>query len=77
MIRHTIPQPPMRLFALSLLSVTVLAACSVETRHRWWQTLDPAGYKHTHSKVFNPQRYRDEPSEKMTEREMAEFDLSQ
>lgn len=77
MIIHTLRQPHMRLLFLSLTALVAVPACSVETRHRLWQTLDPAGYKHTHSKVFNPQRYRDEPSEKMTEREMAEFELSQ
>jgi hypothetical protein len=67
----------MRLLGLCLLSISFLCACSFETRHRWWQKLDPAGYKHTHSEVFNPMKYRNEPSAKMTGQEMDGFDLSQ
>jgi hypothetical protein len=51
-----------------------LAACSVESRHRLWQKLDPAGYKHAHSEVFNPQKYRREmPQDPGEEIELSEL----
>ncbi len=49
-----------RLFILPCVSaLAVLASCSSESRDRLWRTLDPAGYKHAHSEVFNPKRYQD------------------
>lgn len=62
-------QPGMRL--LFLLTTLALAACTSASRHRLWQTLDPAGYKHAHSEVFNPKKYRrDVPRETLEEKEM-------
>jgi len=55
---HTVTQPAMRFFPLAVISILSLAACTTESRHRLWQTLDPAGYKHAHSEVFNPKKYR-------------------
>jgi hypothetical protein len=36
----------------------VLSGCSSERRDRLWRTLDPAGYKHSHSASFNPQKFQ-------------------
>lgn len=52
--------PGMRLLFLPLITTFALAACTMESRHKLWQTLDPAGYKHAHSEVFNPKKYRRE-----------------
>lgn len=43
---------------LVLAPVLILASCSYEARDRLWRKLDPAGYKHTHSEVFNPEGYQ-------------------
>lgn len=40
--------------------ITLLCGCSADSRDRLWRTLDPAGYKHAHSEVFNPRRYQKE-----------------
>lgn len=57
---------------LSYLCLLMVTGCSSETRDRWWQTLDPAGYKHHHSEVFNPRKYRSEdaPAPKPDAREL-------
>ncbi|MEZ5387390.1 MAG: hypothetical protein R3F13_17910 [Prosthecobacter sp.] len=47
-----------RLLLLSPAVLTLLVGCSYETRDLWWKKLDPAGYKHTHSEVFNPHGYQ-------------------
>ncbi len=39
-----------------LLFLLTLAACSSERRDRLWQTLDPVGYKHSHSESFNGEK---------------------
>lgn len=66
--------PHRRLLFIPLIMVFALAACSVESRHRLWQTLDPAGYKHAHSEVFNPQKYRSEmPQDPGEEIELSEL----
>ena len=68
----------LRLFFIPLITVLALAACSVESRHRLWQTLDPAGYKHAHSEVFNPKKYRREiPQDSGEEIELSELPLLQ
>jgi len=57
-----------------LLTTLALAACTTESRHRLWQTLDPAGYKHAHSEVFNPKKYRREaPRETLEENRAQEL----
>ena len=43
---------------LALIWLIALPGCTSASRHKLWQTLDPAGYKHTHSEVFNPKKYR-------------------
>lgn len=43
---------------LRLALLTLLPACSSDTRDRLWQKFDPAGYKHAHSEVFNPHGYQ-------------------
>jgi len=52
---------------LWLAALALLPACSSEKRDRLWQKFDPAGYKHAHSEVFNPGKYKraapQEPSE--------------
>lgn len=40
--------------------ITFLCGCSADSRDHLWRTLDPAGYKHAHSEVFNPRRYQKE-----------------
>lgn len=40
------------------LALSLLAGCSSERRDRLWRTLDPAGYKHSHSASFHPDRYQ-------------------
>lgn len=68
-------QPGMKLLFLSLITTLALAACTSESRHRLWQTLDPAGYKHAHSEVFNPKKYRrDVPREPLKEEKTLELD---
>lgn len=60
---------------LFLLTTLALAACTSASRHRLWQTLDPAGYKHAHSEVFNPKKYhRDVPRETLEEQTMLDPD---
>ncbi|MDZ4403329.1 hypothetical protein [Prosthecobacter sp.] len=54
----------------ALLILPVFAACTTEKRHEIWRTLDPAGYKHTHSEVFNPKKYKRAP-----ERETEDMEL--
>jgi hypothetical protein len=64
----------MRPFSLVLITILSLAACSSESRDRLWQTLDPAGYKHAHSEVFNPKKYRrDVPRGPDEENEISEL----
>lgn len=55
---------------LALVWLIALPGCSSESRHKLWQTLDPAGYKHTHSEVFNPKKYKRAP-----ERETEDMEL--
>jgi len=39
-----------------MLALSLLTSCSAERRDQLWQTLDPAGYKHSHSESFNGAR---------------------
>lgn len=65
----------MRPLILSLITTLPLATCTSESRHKLWQTLDPAGYKHAHSEVFNPKKYRrDVPREPLEERKTLDLD---
>lgn len=57
MIPHDIRSPFLRLSVLALATLLILTGCSYETRDRLWRKLDPAGYKHSHSEVFNPEGY--------------------
>lgn len=52
-IRSSALRPPL----LAATALLMLAGCSYETRDRLWRKLDPAGYKHSHSEVFNPEGY--------------------
>lgn len=47
-------------FLGSVICILILCGCSADSRDRLWRTLDPAGYKHAHSEVFNPRRYQKE-----------------
>jgi hypothetical protein len=62
-------------FPLWMLALLLLPACSSESRDRLWQTLDPAGYKHAHSEVFNPKKYkREAPRE--SSHDLGEMDIT-
>jgi hypothetical protein len=47
---------PRLLLLPGMLALFLLTGCSSERRDRLWQTLDPAGYKHSHSESFNGSR---------------------
>jgi len=47
---------PRLLLLPGLLALLLLTGCSAERRDQLWQTLDPAGYKHSHSESFNGSR---------------------
>ncbi len=79
-----IPQPLsalcfQRQFLLpGMLAALLLTGCSSERRDRLWQTLDPAGYKHSHSESFNGARaVRAPESRKNTENGDIPLDLDQ
>lgn len=40
------------------LALMLLTGCTLETRERIWQTVDPAGYNHAHSASFSGMSYR-------------------
>ena len=46
------------------LALSILTGCSAERRDQLWQTLDPAGYKHSHSESFNGSRAIRSPQSK-------------
>ncbi|MFN0079626.1 MAG: hypothetical protein ACKVY0_24445 [Prosthecobacter sp.] len=41
-----------------VLILTLLPGCKSERYHKIWRTLDPVGYKHSHSAVFNGSNYQ-------------------
>ncbi len=41
-----------------LMGLAFLPGCSSESRDNIWRKVDPAGYKHAHSEVFNPGKYK-------------------
>jgi len=47
---------PLLLLLPCMLALSLLTGCSAERRDQLWQTLDPAGYKHSHSESFNGAR---------------------
>jgi hypothetical protein len=47
---------PRQLLLPGMLAFSLLTGCSAERRDHLWQTLDPAGYKHSHSESFNGSR---------------------
>ena len=47
-----------------MLALSLLTGCSAERRDELWQTLDPAGYKHSHSESFNGARAIRSPQSK-------------
>ena len=65
------PFSPQGVLCAPLLSLLLLSGCSSESRDRLWQTLDPAGYKHSHSESFNGARAVPYPSMKPASDEMA------
>ena len=59
-----------------MLCLALLTGCSVESRDKWWRTLDPAGYKHSHSIVFNPRKYqRENPPEKSSDADVMALEM--
>lgn len=62
--------------SIGLLCLALLTGCSAESRDKWWRTLDPAGYKHSHSIVFNPRKYqRENPPEKSSDADVMALEM--
>ena len=57
-LQHCRPFLTVRHLCLLALAVAFLPGCSSERYHTFWRTLDPVGYKHSHSAVFNGSNYQ-------------------